>query len=565
MSRPAKYIPGDLVFAKVKGYPPWPARVTSVKSSRYKVFFYGTFETATLKKEDIWPYNQENEDKFAAKNLKRKGYSDGLDQIKNTPEIAPVEGEGMDVSMDMSFDTSVADNTDASLVIDDTPKLKQTPSVSKVKKEAVSSPKSTPKSTPATKATPSTAPKTKPTPISSTPSTATPATARGNKRKANDSPIAAAPPVKRPSIEDSPAEQEKMSRSGRVIKPKKFDDDVISSPRPVSESGGEGDGPVAASLAVAKIKKLAEPKTEADSDAKKVVKGAGDDSEAFTKVKSPKIAVVNPQKSEKNEIKNEPKEPRKMWVKVKSTSDLIEINLDKSKPENFESKEAEVEWQMRTARNAIKFKNKVESGEFIPKEIRERLEQKEALTPKEKEMLKKEEALQKRKEKLRWLKIEQRVVDLDISIKTSLHMERPSPKDCILALDDLNELAIMPLMIKKQPDIVTTIRRLRKYVGPQEYLNWPDKESRDTMVKQIDTIQTKADMIYNKFKSIFAFREGDKSFWEEFDTMVQEFKKKTEKMEESQILALIRDPTTSHPTNANPLSDLEDKDEGHEA
>merc|ERR1719509_627207 len=292
-----------------------------------------------------------------------------------------------------------------------------------------------------------------------------------------------------------------MSRSGRVIKPKKFDDDVMASPRHVSESG-EGDGPVAASQAVAKIKKIVEPKAESDS-----VKKAGDESEAFSKVKSPKIAVVNPQKSEKSEAKKEQKEPRKMWVKVKSTSDLIEINLDKEKPESFESKHAETEWEMATARNAIKFKNKVESGEFIPPEIRNRLLEKGALTPKEKEMLKKDEALQKRKEKLRWLKIEQRVVDLDISIKTALHMERPSPQSCISALEDLSELAIKPLMIKKQPDIVTTIRRLRKYAGPQEYLNWPDKESRDLMVKQIDTIQTKADEIYGKFKSIFAFQE----------------------------------------------------------
>ena len=30
-----------------------------------------------------------------------------------------------------------------------------------------------------------------------------------------------------------------------------------------------------------------------------------------------------------------------------------------------------------------------------------------------------------RKTKLRWLKVEQRMVDLDIKVKTSLHMERP--------------------------------------------------------------------------------------------------------------------------------------------
>ena len=49
-------------------------------------------------------------------------------------------------------------------------------------------------------------------------------------------------------------------------------------------------------------------------------------------------------------------------------------------------------------------------------------------------------------------------MDLDIAVKTSLHMERPMPENCISALDELNELALAPLMLKKQPDVVTTIR-----------------------------------------------------------------------------------------------------------
>ena len=72
--------------------------------------------------------------------------------------------------------------------------------------------------------------------------------------------------------------------------------------------------------------------------------------------------------------------------------------------------------------------------------------------------MRQEKLLDKRKNKLRWLKIEQRLVDLDIAVKTALHLERPSPERCIQALDELNELALTPLMLKKQPDIVTTIR-----------------------------------------------------------------------------------------------------------
>ena len=49
-------------------------------------------------------------------------------------------------------------------------------------------------------------------------------------------------------------------------------------------------------------------------------------------------------------------------------------------------------------------------------------------------------------------------MDLDIAVKTALHLERPAPDRCISALEELSELEVAPLMLKKQPDIVTTIR-----------------------------------------------------------------------------------------------------------
>ena len=42
----------------------------------------------------MWPYNPDTKAKFAQKNKNRKGYTEGIDQIENTPEIAAVEGEG---------------------------------------------------------------------------------------------------------------------------------------------------------------------------------------------------------------------------------------------------------------------------------------------------------------------------------------------------------------------------------------------------------------------------------------------------------------------------------------
>merc|ERR1719490_498596 len=94
------------------------------------------------------------------------------------------------------------------------------------------------------------------------------------------------------------------------------------------------------------------------------------------------------------------KMPEKMWVQVKATGDMLEINLDKDRPVKFDSKDAEVQWERATANNALKFKESVESGHFIPEEIRKKLEQKSNRTPQEEEILQKEKQMQSRKEEI---------------------------------------------------------------------------------------------------------------------------------------------------------------------
>ena len=221
------FVPGDLVFAKVKGYPAWPAKITSQapKSSTFRVFFYGTYETANVKKNDVWPYTQENRDKFGTEvNLKRKGYQEGLEQIENTPEIAGLQDDVME--------DSVLGVTDAA-----TPVVIKKPL--KIDGEVA---------TPAATSSPR----------------------RALKRSAPqeaDQKSPAVTKVSRTEAEEA-STPSTVSRSGRVIKPKKFGDDSNSQ----QESGARA--------------------------ADKIIE-----------------------------------EPRKVWVKLKSSGDLVEINLDREKPE----------------------------------------------------------------------------------------------------------------------------------------------------------------------------------------------------------------------------------------
>jgi len=426
------FSPGDLVFAKVKGFPAWPARVQGRQpSGKYGIFFYGTYETASLKASEIWPFNEDNASKFATENqLKRKGYSEGMEQIRNTPEIAPVLGDLEDLPSPAA-------------------KSRSSPSTPVVLKKPVKMLDGSPIIPPK----------------------------KGVKRDAPDE--GEESQSKRSNTEDeSTSSPSTVSRSGRVIRPKKFVDDV----------------------------------------------GSGVDEEA-SKVADKII-----------------EEPRKVWVKLVASGDLVEINLDRDKPARWENGQQKLQWELATARNALKFKKQVEGGLCVPEEVRKKLEEKTQLSKEEEEVLRQAAELAKRKKKLHWLKTEQQMVDLHLAIRTSLSSSNPLIPRCISHLTALIALPMQPLMLKKQPEIVDTARSLRKYVGPSDQSGYSAAE-RSEIARGVKQVRERANTLLTRLQSIFpnySTTTGD--FSEFFQEEVSLFHEATKGWAEEKVLSMTVDP-----------------------
>lgn len=91
------YKKGDLIFAKMKGHPFWPARIETtskeiLSKKKYNIFFYGTHDTSMLKSETIVPYNEETKTKYGIKR-RTNSFNDGLWEIEHDPKLKKIKNK----------------------------------------------------------------------------------------------------------------------------------------------------------------------------------------------------------------------------------------------------------------------------------------------------------------------------------------------------------------------------------------------------------------------------------------------------------------------------------------
>ncbi|XP_017766042.1 PREDICTED: PC4 and SFRS1-interacting protein isoform X2 [Eufriesea mexicana] len=500
-----KFFAGDKVFAKVRGYPPWPAKVEKVidpnsKNTKYSVYFYGTAETAVCKVEELYTYI-ENKAKFG-KPIRRKFFHEGLlqleQELKNdrnkASNLADLKEAGIGEEAGKEGDTNLptvsatdSDMESGSLVIDEEEKKKS------LKRRTLSA--------------------------------TNPDTPEVKKRRGKAKSLSASTSdsAKQDTALDSQGEEspkEVVSRSGRKIKPKRFADFSSSEETDTATDKNEhGRG---------------RPKVKIEDSSDQVTPSVMHKKRVTLESETPILEGTVVSGTASSDA------PGRFLLALTFAGEYVGIKLDMDKPKSFESEKARAQWEWSTARNAMKLKAQLESGEILPEQVKDCLDFNVHVPDEEKRLLAKDGALHRKTNKLRWLRIEAQLLQLDAQIKSNLGLDRANPDKCLQAMDDMLSLPIDPLMLKKHPHIVETVKRLRRYIG--NLTDWKLSEEEEAIFKQkAEQIRQKSEHIYNKFKAMFTIPEGQ-SFWQSFSDQVVHFKELTKDMPEEKVFSLMSDP-----------------------
>jgi hypothetical protein len=144
-------------------------------------------------------------------------------------------------------------------------------------------------------------------------------------------------------------------------------------------------------------------------------------------------------------------------------------------------------------------------------------------------------------EKFPLLELEWKIFQTMENIKSNLSLEKADTQKCLNLLDEIVRVVpdLTQLMLKKNPNFVDMVKRLRRYVGnvPQWKLSKKDKDKFDTDATEIRDM---ASNIYQEIKDKFQYDEAI-PFWQSFTKIVTSFNQRVTKCDKEFLTKLCFD------------------------